>query len=48
MKFKRYGISFLFPKGYSEIPNAVMQGFDIINNALDKDEADRVKAMKEK
>lgn len=47
MRFKRYGISFLYPKGIKEIPSIVLQGFDIIQNLLDKDEADKIRASKE-
>jgi hypothetical protein len=48
MRFKRYGIDFLYHGGINEIPSIVLQAFDIIQNILDKDESDRLKAIKEK
>jgi len=41
-------MSYLYSKGIGDTPNKVLQAFDTISNLLDKDEADRVKAMKEK
>lgn len=48
MKFKRYGMSFLYPSGVNEIPNIVLQSFDIIQNTLDKQDSDKMKALREK
>lgn len=48
MHFKRYGIGFLYPGGLNEAPNIIVQCFDIIQNVLDKQEADSIKASKEK
>lgn len=47
MRFKRYGMSFLYD-GVKETPNIILQGFDIIQNVLDKQESDLIKASKEK
>jgi len=47
MRYKRYGMIYLYPKGVKQTPNKILLGFDIITNVLDKDEADKVKAMKE-
>ena len=48
MRFKRYGMQYLYPGGQQETPNIVLQCFDIIQNVLDKDESDRIRAQKEK
>ena len=48
MRHKRYGMNFIYPRGMDEIPNSVLLAFDIIQNTLDKDEADKIKTMKEK
>lgn len=37
----------MYHKGISEIPNVVMQAFDIISYVIEKDESDKVKAAKE-
>lgn len=41
-------MNYLYPGGIDETPNVVLSAFDIIQNLLDKDESDRIKAMKEK
>lgn len=48
MRFKRYGITFMYPQGMVEIPNIVLQSFDIIQNTLDKQESDKMKALRDK
>ena len=47
MHFKRYGINFLYPGGLEETPNIILQSFDIIQNILDKQEADSIRASKQ-
>jgi len=41
-------MQYLYPGGIGETPNKVLQAFDIITNQLDKDESDKLKAIKEK
>lgn len=48
IKFKRYGISFLYPKGVNDIPHGMMQGLEIISGIVEQDEADRVKEATDK
>ena len=48
MQFQRFGIGFLYPEGTHEIPNLVLQAFNIIQNILDQKTADGIKSAKEK
>ena len=48
MRMKRYGMNYLYPDGIGDTPNIVLSAFDVIQNIIDKQEADRIKAMKEK
>lgn len=48
MRMKRYGMNYLYPGGIDETPNIVLLAFDLISNTLDKDESDKLKAIKEK
>ncbi len=36
MRKNRYGMAFIYPKGIEEIPNIVLESFDIIQNEIDK------------
>lgn len=45
-RFKRYGMGALYSG--CDIPNAVMQAFDVIQTALDKREYDKMKAITKK
>jgi hypothetical protein len=47
LRFKRYGIQFLYPKGFQEIPNPIFTAFEIVSGALDKIESDKIKSAKE-
>ena len=46
IKFKRYGMQFLYPKGIGQTPNIVMQSFDIITTEIEKKESDLMKKEK--
>lgn len=48
IRFKRYGIDFLYPKGFSDIPNNIMQGFDITAGVIEKFEQDALKEASDK
>jgi hypothetical protein len=46
MRVHKYGINSLYAPG--EVPESFMQACDTIQNALDKIESDKLKAMKDK
>lgn len=48
IRYKRYGIQFLYPGGIKEIPNLIFQAFDVISSVLDQVEFEKIKSAKEK
>lgn len=46
VRAKRYGYNFIF-NGYDDIPNSIMESFDIISGVIEKDESDKIKSIKE-